>query len=184
MATNRALAFYIALAAAVPGCATAQTAAGAERVTVSALSDINNQNVLKAAQLQGLELDEKIKKLKPATGDDTSAGTKEPSPVAEDDSLPVVQGVYGANGQLFATLAYADGRRAIDVRKGAHVPGGYTVSELASDSVTLTRGKQRLVIGFADKATVPVVRPTGAAYTTGAGLPLGMPMGAGVPPVQ
>lgn len=182
MATNRALVVCIILVALGTGSALAQSASGG--VTVSALSDINNQNVLKAAQLQGLELDDKIRKLKPASGDDGTAGAKEPSTVAEDDSLPVVQGVYGANGQLFATLAYADGRRAIDVKKGARVPGGYTVAELASDSVTLTRGRQRLVIGFADKATVPVIRPVGAAYTAGPGLPLGMPMGVGVPPVN
>lgn len=66
---------------------------------------------------------------------------------------PVVAGVYGANGDIYAEFIYANGSGIPEARLGAKLPGGYTVVALSVNEVTLLdRDGRRLQLSFSGSA--------------------------------
>lgn len=160
-------------------------AAHAQSTTVGELSSINSTNILKTAQLAGAQLDAKLHKEHADTGTSasssvdglaatsTSTGNRRATP---EDPTPVVKGVFGANGALYATFLYADGS-SVDAKQGGSIPGGYTVARLDAEHVALRRGGKTIDVGFSSSA--PVVR-TEATANPYSGSVVSMPM---IPPM-
>ncbi len=156
------------------------------QTTVGDLSMINSANILKTAQLTGSQLDAKLQKVRDESG---IATTVSPSGLSlhstasgerratADDPMPVVKGVFGANGSVYATFLYADGS-AVDAKQGATIPGGYTVARLDAEHVALRRGGKTFEVGFS--SSVPVAR-TAASTTPYSGGVVSMPMMPAMP---
>lgn len=182
MATQRAVRLAV-LAVAV--LLTATPTRAQETTTVGELSALNSANIIKAAQVAGAELDAKLSKsgAVESVSSPTKVDSKSSSPerVIEDDPAPVLKGVFGANGVLVATFLYAGGGTAMG-REGQSIPGGYTVSHLGAEQVTLRDKKGRTFdVPFSDRA--PIRRdPAPAQQVPFNGFPMGAPpMGANMP---
>lgn len=140
------------------------TGAWAQQATVGELSQLNAANILKDAQLTGAQLDAKLRKASAGEGSTAASDTVISSPAHTDGTAaakplrPVVKGVFGANGTLYATLLYADGT-TVDAKQGTSVPGGYVVAHVDADRVALRRGKQLIDIGFSSTAPVEPATP-------------------------
>lgn len=61
---------------------------------------------------------------------------------------PVVRMVYGRGAKLYATFVFQSGVM-MDATKGDVLLGGYIADVISADRVELTRGKQRIAVGFA-----------------------------------
>ena len=161
---NALAVFLLALACYAPVIAQDST-------TVGQLSDLNSANILKTAQLVGAQLDAKLDKVnvengKSAPASVDGAGNHSAMPA------PVVKGVFGANGKLFATFLYADGA-TVDAHRGSVIPGGYTVMSLDAEHVTLSKGGRRIEVGFSDTApTVPHSQAQSPSGTFINGMPI------------
>ncbi len=151
------------------------------QTTVGDLSTINSANILKTAQLAGAQLDAKLQKAHDESGGTPAASTggmalssaaSGEHRTAADDPNPVVKGVFGANGSVYATFLYADGS-TVDAKQGGTIPGGYTVAHLDAEHVALRRGGKTIEVGFSSSA--PVVR-TAAPTTPYPGGVVSMPM--------
>ncbi len=173
----------VLLAAGAALLASLCAAAGvhAQSTTVGELSTINSTNILKTAQLAGAQLDTKLQKEHADAGASSSTSpsglTSASSSVTsrratQDDPTPVVKGVFGANGALYATFLYADGS-TVDAKQGGSIPGGYTVASLDAEHVALRRGGKTIDVGFSSSA--PMVR-TEAQPNPYAGGVMSMPM--------
>lgn len=157
----------------------------AQSTTVGELSTINSTNILKTAQLAGAQLDAKLQKEHTDSGTSSSASLGGLSSLSQtgshrtaaDDPSPVVKGVFGANGDLYATFLYADGS-TVDAKQGGSIPGGYTVARLDADHVALRRGGKTVDVGFSSLS--PVVRTETAANPYPGGV-VSMPL---IPPMQ
>jgi type IV pilus biogenesis protein PilP len=57
---------------------------------------------------------------------------------SDKNVLPVIQGIEGANGKLFATLAFGSGTQQT-VKTGDQVHGGWIVQSIDVNSVTIAR---------------------------------------------
>jgi len=150
-------------ASAVLLAALGAATAHAQSTTVGELSTLNSSNILKTAQLAGAQLDAKLDKERTDSGTSSPVSSGEVSTApqtgsrrtAADDPSPVVKGVFGANGALYATFLYADGS-TVDAKQGGAIPGGYTVARLDAEHVALRRAGKTIDVGFSSSA--PVVR--------------------------
>lgn len=176
--------FTVRMAAGAALLASLCAAAGVHAqstTTVGELSAINSTNILKTAQLAGAQLDTKLQKEHADAGVPSSASLDGlPSAslsmgnrrAATEDPTPVVKGVFGANGALYATFLYANGS-TVDAKEGAAIPGGYTVARLDAEHVALRRGGRTIDVGFSSSA--PLVR-TEAQPNSYPGGGMSMPM--------
>ena len=148
-----------------------QTIIAQDSTTVGQLSDLNSANILKTAQLVGAQLDAKLDKVNVENGKSApasvgGAGNHSHTPA------PVVKGVFGANGKLFATFLYADGA-TVDAHRGSVIPGGYTVMSLDAEHVTLGKAGRRIEVGFSDTApTTPHPQAQSPAGSFISGMPI------------
>ncbi|MGX9960644.1 type IV pilus biogenesis protein PilP [Xanthomonas euvesicatoria] len=101
--------------------------------------------------------------------------------VKEDTTLPVVSGIYGRDGKLYARFLYASG---IDYQAvaGNTAPGGYLVKQVSDDKVVLAKHGRTYTLGFSGvRPSVPAEQPQQPASTYGAFMP-NPPAGSMVPP--
>ncbi|MGZ1522221.1 type IV pilus biogenesis protein PilP [Xanthomonas citri] len=124
----------------------------AQAQTAGELADIQAQTLIATARA-------KLKKVQ-EEAEGTSAPTT--SVAVHTDTLPVVSGIYGRDGKLYARFLYASG---IDyqARAGTTAPGGYMVRQVSDDRVVLAKGGQSYTLGFSD------VRPVAPAADAAAG---------------
>jgi hypothetical protein len=81
------------------------------------------------------------------------------SSVEGEGAAPVVKAVYGAGNQLYATFLYRSGV-VMDAKPGDTILGGFKVVSVGVDKVELSKGRQRLAVGFAATApTQPIAAP-------------------------
>ncbi|PSD28863.1 type IV pilus biogenesis protein PilP [Stenotrophomonas maltophilia] len=76
--------------------------------------------------------------------------------------LPVVRGIFGANGKRYVSFLYPTGGVA-EAQAGGTIPGDYTVRSFDATGVVLSKGKRTYRIPFSMQApTVPPSQPMGA----------------------
>jgi len=119
--------------------------------SVGELADVQAKTLLIRAQAAQAEAQAKLVDASKSSG----------GPIAGDagDSLPVVRGVYGTAGKLYATFLYANGS-TVDAGRGDQIPGGFVVRSLSATRVVLGRHGQSFTVGFSD---VRPLTPTPAA---------------------
>ncbi|MBV6855880.1 type IV pilus biogenesis protein PilP [Xanthomonas campestris pv. mirabilis] len=124
----------------------------AQAQTAGDLADIQAQTLIATARA----------KLKKAQEEAEGASAAASGSAGRADTLPVVSGIYGHDGKLYARFLYASG---IDyqARAGMTAPGGYMVRQVTDDRVVLTKGGQAYTLGFSD------VRPVAPAADAAAG---------------
>lgn len=93
------------------------------------------------------------------------------------DSLPVVRGVYGTAGKLYATFLYANGS-TVDAGKGDTIPGGYVVRSLSATRVELGRRGRSFTVGFSDVRPLTPTAPSANAAPPASSIPPLMPSAA------
>ena len=95
---------------------------------------------------------------------------------SEEEILPVVKGIEGIDGKLFATLIYERGIEQT-VKAGEKIRGNWTVTGIDVRSVTIKRGEKqvRLVFGSepARQESQPVSLPVLSPRTPSAPLLMG-----------
>lgn len=119
----------------------------------------NEQIALLSAKFKELEIRAQIATKQAEIDRITSAGGS----VAGNQpaELPVVKGIEGVDGRLTATLAFA-GRIQQTVLTGEKIRGGWTVSQIDVSAVTLSRGSERLRLGFGSEP--PAAAPSQSGY--------------------
>lgn len=105
----------------------------------------NEQIALLSAKLKELEIRTQIA-TKQAEIDRITSVTGA-APAGQPSELPVVRGIEGVDGRLAATLAFT-GRIQQTVVTGEKIRGGWTVAQIDVNAVTLTRGNEKLRLGF------------------------------------
>jgi type IV pilus biogenesis protein PilP len=139
--------------------------------TAEELERISNSTALLTAQKK--ELDLKLQ-VAAAQAEVDRLGGNAKSGANEDQSvIPVVRGIEGIDGKLFATLSYGNGMQQT-AKQGETIYGGWTISQISVNTVTLvgTGGKKiRLVFG----------NEPSAGRTATAGQPAGQPFGQSAP---
>ncbi len=104
-------------------------------VTVGELSRLQSETILLQAKLKKAELQAEL-------------FAKTHLKLSSEVVLPpVVQAVYGAGSEHYATLLYDSGV-VLDAKPGDLILGGFTVTSISVDKVLISKGKQRVVIGF------------------------------------
>ncbi|MBP8275267.1 MAG: type IV pilus biogenesis protein PilP [Propionivibrio sp.] len=101
------------------------------------------------------------------------AAASAPAPAPAEPVIPVVRGIEGFEGKLTATLAFGGGVQQT-VKQGEKIRGGWTITQIDVNSVTLTRGRETTRLGF---GTEP---PTYSPNTSLQGVQSGQPQ----PPVM
>ncbi len=137
-------------------------AALAEGNIAEQLRRINESIALLTAQKQELELKAQVasKQAELARSSNANAAS------VDRAGLPVVRTIEGGDGKLKATLAYGSGMQQT-VKTGDKIYGGWTVTNIGVDSVSLSRGSERarLVTGNEPSpmsgSTVPALYPSG-----------------------
>lgn len=76
----------------------------------------------------------------------------------EDAAPPVVSGVYGANGRVYAEFLFSNGQTSSQA-VGGSLPGGYVVKSISLNKVELKKGKRIILLGFSGSA--PLVEKSG-----------------------
>ncbi len=107
--------------------------------TIEELSRLQSETILLQAKLKQAELRSEL------------SARNYPKHSVEVEQLPVVQAVYGAGNERYATLLYNSGM-TLDAKTGDLIPGGFTVISISVDQILLSKGKQRAVLGFATVA--------------------------------
>ncbi len=107
--------------------------------TIEELSRLQSETILLQAKLKQAELRSEL------------SARNSPKRSAEVEPLPVVQAVYGAGNKRYATLLYDSGM-TLDANANDLIPGGFTVTSISVDQVLLSKGKQRVALGFATAA--------------------------------
>lgn len=83
------------------------------------------------------------------------------SPADAGGGLPVVRGIFGANGKRYVSFLYPTGGVA-EAQAGGTIPGDYTVRSFDATGVVLSKGKRTYRIPFSMQApTVPPSQPMG-----------------------
>lgn len=136
---------FLMLCASVPLVAHAQT--------VGDLADVQADTLLFKAQAARAEALVKL-------GDANRQGSRENAADSGSDTLPVVRGVYGTAGKLYATFLYANGS-SVDAGNGDVVPGGYVVRSLSATRVQLARRGRSYTLGFSDLRPLTATEPSG-----------------------
>lgn len=84
------------------------------------------------------------------------------SPADAGGGLPVVRGIFGANGKRYVSFLYPTGGVA-EAQAGGTIPGDYTVRSFDATGVVLSKGKRTYRIPFSMQApTLPPSQPMGA----------------------
>ena len=109
--------------------------------TVGDLGQIQAETILLQAQAAKAKAAADLKKNQAEAGDriPTLPASIEGIKSPEDDGLPVVRGVWGANGKLTASLVWSSGARS-EVQPGDDIPGGYRVVSISMRSVVISKG--------------------------------------------
>lgn len=142
------------LAAVLLTIATAAGAQSTPQTSIGELGDLNDSNLIKQALVDGATLDKKLSDLCSSIPEHTAScasfndhATASPDPQAGSENTarhqsppPVVRGVFGANGNKYATFLYAGGSTE-DAKVGGHIPGGYLVQSLSPSVVLCDRNK-------------------------------------------
>lgn len=145
-------------------CASVHPALAAESSIADQIREINENIALLSAKKQELELKAQLA-AKQAEMSKLSGGGV---PISGAELTPVVRGIEGIDGKLTATLAFGGGMQQT-VKQGEKIHGGWTVAEIAVNSVTLARGSERVRLGFGSE---PPAAPSSAG---GAGGPYPAP---------
>lgn len=158
MAASRVLAGWFLVTLCAIGQVNAQDVDPPKRTTVGVLTDTQAANILKAAQLEGAELDKKIREAGKAGDAGASQASASSTPsvsnnAAQASTPPVVRAVAGSNGVLVATFVYVGGQTA-DGKKGDKLPYGYVIKELTPDRYTLCRSGECFEATLSDQAPV------------------------------
>jgi type IV pilus biogenesis protein PilP len=113
------------------------------------IRQINEQIALMSAKFKELELRAQIatKKAEIERIGASGSGSTVGEAAAE---IPVVRGIEGVDGRLKATLAYT-GRIQQTVSQGEKIRGGWTVTQIDVSAVTLSRGTEKLRLGFGNE---------------------------------
>lgn len=137
---------------------------------------INESIAILTAQKTELDLRSQIA-AKKAEMDKQSGATPSalstPATSPGEQVLPVVRGIEGFEGKLTATLAFGGGVQQT-VKQGEKIRGGWTITQIDVNSVSLTRGRETTRLGF---GTEP---PTYSSSTSLQGIQPGQPQ----PPVM
>ncbi|WP_122423040.1 type IV pilus biogenesis protein PilP [Pseudomonas viridiflava] len=181
MRVNKTLAVLL-IAAVCPVVAAAdESASAAASATIGDLQQVQSETVMLDAKVKRAEAKGKLRKAMVETGDDLQAASSEDSPVETSvivTDLPTVIGISGAAGRLFATLRYPNGT-TVSAKSGDQISGGYHVSQVGIDTVTLTRGDRRLPLQFG--FATPPIQAAGAGNTGAAGRLPGVPTNSMIP---
>ncbi|WP_440057904.1 type IV pilus biogenesis protein PilP [Pseudomonas fragariae (ex Marin et al. 2024)] len=149
--------------------------------TIGDLQQVQSETVMLDAKVKRAEAKGKLRDAMIKTGDDLQAASSTDSPVETSvivTDLPTVIGISGAAGRLFATLRYPNGT-TVSAKSGDQISGGYRVSQVGIDTVTLTRGDRRLPLQFGF-ATTPV-QPARTGDTAAPGRLPGSPNNSMIP---
>ena len=139
--------------------------ASAGKNVAEELSRINEQIALLSARLKELEVRAQIA-AKQAEIERLGGGA-----VERTSEVPVVRAIEGVPGQLKATLAFG-GAIQQTVAKGETTRGGWTVAEIGVNAVSLTRGKERIRLGFGNEPTPARPEGSGAGTSPGPAFPV------------
>ncbi|MCP3050743.1 type IV pilus biogenesis protein PilP [Xanthomonas euvesicatoria pv. allii] len=117
-------------------------------------------------ELRLLQAQSKAREILGAASSGTSVAPATGAIYEQGDVAPVVAGVFGGNGDIYATLLYAGGTR-FDARAGREVPGGYTVITVQPNRVGVRSRTGRTVwLKFSNVAPAAEVAAGGAAAAT------------------
>jgi len=138
------------------------SAALAEQTIAEQLHRINESIALLTAQKQELELKAQV------TSKQSEIALISNSDASNIDRAghPVVRAIEGADGKLKATLAFGSGVQQT-VKTGEKIYGGWTVTNIAVDAVSITRGSEKVRLGYGSEppvqpgTTVPAFTPSG-----------------------
>lgn len=163
MCNRKLLAVMIALTCAgVTGLAKADDAA-------EEIKRINESIAVLTAQKAELELRSQIaakkaemEKLSAPAPAVTASAVQAPA----EQVTPVVRGIEGFEGKLTATLAFGGGVQQT-VKQGEKIRGGWTITQIEVNAVTLTRGKEVTRLGFGSEP------PTYSSSSALQGIPAG-----------
>ncbi|MCZ2112716.1 MAG: type IV pilus biogenesis protein PilP [Anaerolineae bacterium] len=142
----------------------AATATSGNSTAADEIARINEDIAVLSARLKHLDLRAQI--VTKQAEIDRAAATGGSANI--DSTAPVVRGIEGVDGKLKATLAFTGGVQQT-VSKGEVTRGGWTVSDISINSVSLSRGKERIKLGFGNEPPA----------STAAGQPMPGPAGAG-----
>ncbi len=138
---------------------------------------INESIAVLSAQKAELELRSQIAakkaEMNKLEGTTPAAAASTPAQAPTEPVIPVVRGIEGFEGKLTATLAFGGGVQQT-VKQGEKIRGGWTITQIDVNSVTLTRGRETTRLGF---GTEP---PTYSPNTSLQGVQTGQPQ----PPVM
>ena len=135
------------------------TSAPAAAQSVGELADVQAETLLFRARAARAEA---ISKLHDA--EKTEGGAIE----SNGDALPVVRGVYGTAGKLYATFLYSNGS-TVDAGVGDTIPGSYVVRSLSATRVILGHRGKTIAVGFSD---VRPLEPTVTAAQSAPSFPI------------
>lgn len=133
----------------------------AEGSIAEQLQKINESIALLTAQKQELELRAQV------TGKQAEIARANNSDASSIDRAgqPVVRAIEGADGKLKATLAFGSGVQQT-VKAGEKIYGGWVVTNIAVDAVSISRGSEKVRLGYgneppAQTTSVPALYPSG-----------------------
>ncbi|WP_080953900.1 MULTISPECIES: type IV pilus biogenesis protein PilP [Xanthomonas] len=119
-------------------------------------------------ELRLLQAQSKAREILGASSSSAAAAPVTGAIYEQGDVAPVVAGVFGGNGDIYATLLYPGGTR-FDARAGREVPGGYTVISVQPNRVGVRSRTGRTVwLKFSNVAPAAEVVGASAAAATNA----------------
>lgn len=130
------------------------------------IAHINESIAVLSAEKAELELKSQIEAKRAEINKLSGGAGVSSSASSVDQVMPVVRGIEGIDGKLSATLAFGGGVQQT-VKTGEKTRGGWTVTQIDVNSVTLVRGSEKTRLGF---GTEPQTLSPGTASQ---GIPFG-----------
>ena len=108
------------------------------QTSVGELTRLNDDTVMLKARLAKAQAEASLRKAR----DEARPDSAQP-----DQGMPVVTGVFGRDGNVYAQFLYAGGTM-VPGTVGETLPGGFLVSAVSVEQVVLSKAGERIRVGF------------------------------------
>lgn len=131
------------------------------------IATINEQILLLQARLKKIQVEEQISKKVSEDATNRRMAYVAENSEKREEIVPVIRSIEGFAGKMTVQLAFSGGQTVV-ASKGSKIPGGWTVSEVRHDSVSLKRqGETRqLMFGYAPEVHSAATRGNNVGLPT------------------